>query len=224
MLLQNLIKDLTDSIVDDLLGSDIKSAAEDFAKTWLDAWQNGEDTMESLKTKFTDMIDTMIVKSLASSIVAARLKNIYSMVDEFTKDTSEGGSALVTDEIAKIKSAMGTNLVDQINTDLTNIVNALGIGYGSSKTNSLSGLEQGIQNISEEQAGALEAYMNGISGQVYLHTSLLQSLLNNSNVSMGLQSQMLLQMQQGYQVQTSIQSMLNGWSSNNGRSVRVEMA
>ena len=76
--LQNGIKDLTDSIVNDLLGSDIKSAAEDFAKTWITAWQQGENTIESLKSKFTDMIDTMIVKSLASAIVAKRLHCIVT--------------------------------------------------------------------------------------------------------------------------------------------------
>ena len=206
-----------------MLGSDIKSAAEDFAKTWITAWQQGENTIESLKSKFTDMIDTMIVKSLASAIVAKRLQGIYDLVTQFTDDKSEGGVALTTDEINIIRQKTGSNLVDKINQDLTNVMNALGINYGSGNNNNLSDLQQGIQSVSEETAGALEGYMNGVSGQVYLHTTQLQQLLNNSNVSLGVQSQILLALQNGYQVQQSIQGLLEGWSSSNGRSIKVEM-
>jgi hypothetical protein len=102
-------------------------------------------------------------------------------------------------------------------------MNALGINYGSGKNNNLSDLQQGIQSVSEETAGAIEGYMNGMSGQVYLHTTQLQQLLNNSNVSLGVQSQILLALQNGYQVQQSIQGLLEGWSSSNGRSIKVEM-
>src|SRR5574344_1108208 len=132
-------------------------------------------------------------------------------------------TAITPDDVSEVTGDI-KNWKDGVKMTFEEYMKAFGITYGQDATSDLSGLQQGIQNITETQAGAIEAYMNGISGQVYLHTSLLQSLLNNSNVSMGLQSQMLLQMQQGYQVQTSIQSMLNGWYSNNGRSVRVEMA
>jgi hypothetical protein len=165
----------------------------------------------------------MIVKSLASAIVAKRLQGIYDLVTQFTDDKSEGGAALTTNEINRIRQKTGSNLVDKINQDLTNVMNALGINYGSGKNNNLSDLQQGIQSVSEETAGALEGYMNGVSGQVYLHTTQLQQLLNNSNVSLGVQSQILLALQNGYQIQQSIQNILYGWSSSNGRSVKVEL-
>ena len=71
---------------------------------------------------------------------------------------------------------------------------AFGITYGDKKTSDLSSLQQGIQSITETQASALEAIMNGVSGQVYSQTTILQNILNNSNVSLGNQSQILLQM------------------------------
>lgn len=220
--LKNDIETITEDIVNTLLGSDIKSAAEDFSKTWIEAWKNGENTIDSLKSKFTDMIDTMIVKSLASAIVAKRLKNIYDLVDQYTDEQSEGGAAITEKELKSI-SVLGSKLTDSINQDLINLMDALGIKYGSSKTSNLSDLQQGIQNISETTAGALEAKANSIDTQGYVRNGLLQQLFNNSNVSLGVQSEILLQMQQSRQIQGAIQSILASWSSNNGRSVRVEM-
>src|SRR5574344_1091111 len=221
--LKNDINDLADNVANTLLNGDIKSAAESFASTWIEAWREGNDTIANMNSSFEDMIDNMIVKSLASTLVANRLKNLYSMVDEFTQDKSEGGEALVRNEILKIQEAT-KGLAEGINADLTTLVQSLGIGKGSSKTSStLSSLQQGIQGLSEQTGGAIEGYMNNVSQQSFAQTSLLQQLAGNSNVSLGTQSQMLLQLQQGYQVLLAMQSMLQGWSSNSGRSVRVEM-
>ena len=96
-------------------------------------------------------------------------------------------------------------------------------GLSTSTTSDLSSLQQGIQNMTEDTGGALEASLNGISGQVYLHTTFLQGLLSNSNISLGTQSQMLLQMRDSYQIQKSIQSMISNAVSNNGKSFRVEL-
>jgi len=92
----------------------------------------------------------------------------------------------------------------------------------------LSNLQQGIQGITENTAGALEAYMNGVSQQVYLHSTLLTEIRDavvgfNMDVQLGVQSQILLELQNSYQVQMAIQGILQGWSSANGLAVRVEM-
>lgn len=97
-----------------------------------------------------------------------------------------------------------------------------------SKDKTLSSLQQGIQGITEETAGALEAYMNGVSQQVYYHSTLLEQIRDavvgfDLDVSLGVQSQMLLQLQQSYAVQMAIQSILVGWSNPSGQAVRVEM-
>ena len=100
--------------------------------------------------------------------------------------------------------------------------------YGQDAQAGLSALQQGIQGISEDTAGALEAYMNSISQQVYLHSELLTQLRDalvnfDLDVQVATMSQMLLQLQQSYQVQLAIQNILNGWSNPSGMAVRVEM-
>ena len=97
-----------------------------------------------------------------------------------------------------------------------------------SKDKTLSNLQQGLQSMSEETANALEAYMNGVSQQVYYHSTLLEQIRDavvgfDLDVSLGVQSQMLLQLQQSYAVQMAIQSILMGWSTPSGMAVRVEL-
>lgn len=101
-------------------------------------------------------------------------------------------------------------------------------GLGKTGDKELSALQQGIQSITEETANAIEAYLNGISQQVYLHSDLLTQIRDavvalDADVQTTTQAQMLLQLQQSYQVQMSIQGILEGWSNPNGMAVRVEM-
>lgn len=225
------IADMMEDITNNLLGSDIKSAAEDFVNTWVDAWRQGEDTMEALNSKFTEMIDQMIMKSLASKLVATRLKPIWDMVDSITSESSESGADITMNELKRIKALIGDKSISEaINQDLKNLYGALGIAYGSGKDSgqTLSNLQQGIQSITEDTAGALEAITNGISQQVYLQSDILSQIRNavvglDLDVQTGTMGEILLQLQQSHQVQMAIQNILMGWSNASGLAMRVEM-
>ena len=95
-------------------------------------------------------------------------------------------------------------------------------------TKNLSALQQGIQGITEDTAGALEGITNGISQQVYLHSDLLTQIRDavvgiDIDVQVATQAQMLLQLQQSYQVQMSIESILQGVLVPSGRAFAVEL-
>ena len=97
-----------------------------------------------------------------------------------------------------------------------------------SKDKTLSNLQQGLQSMSEETANALEAYMNGVSQQVYLQSDLLTQIRDavvamDSDAQIATNAQILLQLQQSYAVQMAIQSILTGWSNPSGQAVRVEL-
>lgn len=71
--------------------------------------------------------------------------------------------------------------------------------------------------------------MNGVSQQVYYQSDILTQIRDilvggDADIQLGVQGQMLLQLQQSFQVQMAIQTILEGWSSPNGLAVRVEMA
>lgn len=109
------------------------------------------------------------------------------------------------------------------------IKNLLGNYYKFGEANKeLSQLQQGIQGITETTANALEAYMNGVSQQVYLHSDLLTQIRDavvsfDMDVQTATMGQILLQLQASYNAQMAIQSTLEGWNAPNGMAVRVQM-
>lgn len=225
------IADLKKDVVANLLGSDIKDAAEQFVSTWVDAWRQGGDTMDALNEKFDDMIDNMIAKSVASYLVSKRLQKIFDEVDKLTYEKSEGGAEITMNELKQLKNLIGDKSIsEQINDDLANLYGALGIAFGvnSEQEKNLSALQQGIQGVTEDTAGAIEAYMNIVAQRVFEQNLYLQEIrdhLNNFDldVQLGTLSQMLLQLQQSYQVQQNIESILTGVLNPSGRAIVVEL-
>lgn len=221
--LQNAIDDATTEIVNNLLGTDVKSAAESFADSWISAWKEGTDTMANLEESFDDLITNMIVKSLASEIVGQRLKSMFAMVQRFTEENSAGGVGITTEEAKQIAD-LGKELIPLINEDLKNLMGQLGIEFGSGvKDAALSSLQKGIQGITESQAESLEAYMNMVSQQVFQQTTIMQGIWDMTNVNAGTMSQMLLQMRSSYQILQAIQVWTVNISTAAGNGVNVRI-
>ena len=227
--LQIELAEMADEIAATLLGSKVKDAAEEFVSTWVDAWRAGEDTMAAIDSKFDDMIDNMIMKSVASRVVANRLQKIWDTVDEITSDNSEGGVSVTMNELQRIKDLIGDKSISEaINDDLKALYGALGIAYGSNAEKSLSALQQGISGITEDQAGALEAYWNINTQQQFVHTDLLTQIRDiivgfDLDIHLDVMSQMLLQLQNSYILMQSMAAMMDNWTVPAGNGIRVEL-
>lgn len=229
--LRNEIDDLKEDVINNLWGEDVKSAAEAFVDAWVQAWRAGETTLDAIQEKMDEMIYNLIKKAMTSKIVETLLRPVYDELNRMTKESSEGGVALTTNELRQLAQQAGIT-AEQINV-------ALGEFYGNlerlgivSKTedesNELSALQQGIQGITEDTAGALEAYMNGVSQQVYYQSDLLTQIRDavvgfDLDVQVATMGQILLQLQASYNVQMSIQGILDGWNNPSGQAVRVEL-
>lgn len=116
---------------------------------------------------------------------------------------------------------------DEVNRDFLSYMDLYGI-KPETADKQLSALQQGIQGITEDTAGALEAITNGMLQQSYLQSDLLTQIRDtilefNLDVQMGVLSEILLQLQSSYQIQMSIRDTLRGWSNASGMAVRVEM-
>ncbi len=148
---------------------------------------------------------------------------------EETKKKAEEASKITIDDIKESSQDLAElkKIGPEVEEFLKALYDEMGIKTGGTD-NALSALQQGIQGITEDTASALEAYMNGVSQQVYLHSDLLMQINTtiqswDFDVQTATQAQMLLQLQQSYQVQLAIQSTLMGWSNASGQAVRVEM-
>lgn len=137
-------------------GTDLTSAAEDFAKSWIDAYREFSSTTSAMKEKFKEMIDNMVVKSLAGQVMQNILKPVFDAIDEYSKD-----GALTEKEIANI-AAMSVAKTEEINTAMTALMERLtaaGVNIRATGS-SLSGISKDIAGESEESINALASGIN----------------------------------------------------------------
>ena len=137
-------------------GTDLTSAAEDFAKSWIDAYREFSSTTSAMKEKFKEMIDNMVVKSLAGQVMQNILKPVFDAIDEYSKD-----GALTEKDIANI-AAMSVAKTEEINTAMTALMERLtaaGVNIRATGS-SLSGISKDIAGAPEESINALASGIN----------------------------------------------------------------
>ena len=163
-------------------------------------------------------------KELYEKMLDDKEKELDAAQREYTELTTPTG-----DDIKKwaVLLRSGDITVEQWQGYLDGLLTDLDL-MKDSKDKTLSNLQQGIRGVTEETAGAIESYLNGMSQQVYLHSDLLVQIRDavvamDSDAQLGVQAQMLLQLQQSYAIQVAIQGILAGWSNPSGLAVRVEM-
>lgn len=168
------IIELQDSIRERMAGTDLTSAARDFANAWIDAYKEFSNTTDALSEKFQEMIQNMVVESLAARLVQSILKPLFDQIDEYNKD---GG--LTESRIAEIAQST-SGYVGQINAALTSLMSNLAAEeYDIRKAGSgLSGISKDIAGASEESILGLAA---GINTQNYyisqIHANVAQILM-----------------------------------------------
>ena len=137
-------------------GSDenMASAAQEFADAWLDAYRETGDGLDALNEKWDEYINNVIAKQLMLRGMEKYLEPVFAMLDGYLGDaqfTPEEAAAL-QEEINKV--------LPELNEFWKGIMGAFGeIGSG---TGNMSGLQRGIQEITETTAQALEALLNSI--------------------------------------------------------------
>ena len=150
------IEDMASEVSEHFLGTDLTSAARDFAQAWVDAYKEFSSTTDAMKDKFSEMVENMIVESLAAKVIEGQLGEIFDMVDTMSKD----GQLSVSDaaHIAELSKLASQN----IDVGMTNLMSALesaGISVRGMGTD-LTGISKDIATASEESILGLAAGIN----------------------------------------------------------------
>lgn len=149
------IKELQDDLVSKIVGTDVASAARDFANAWLDAYLSFGSTTDAIKEKFDDMIKNMIVNMVLAQVVKRALQPIFDMIDELAKD-----GELSASDIAKVFAMVPQSMQD-INNGLSVGMEALkAAGVDISKLREGSGEYTGI---AKSVAGATSEEINNVA-------------------------------------------------------------
>lgn len=139
--------------------STYKDAAQGFVDAWMSAFQETGDGLQALKDNFQDFLNEWFIKQATMRIAGQMLKPLFEMIDAAVGENSLSGSALVREEINAIKERAET-LFPVLNESLKELFETMGmVGQGDQ---TLSGLQKGIEGVSESTAQIIEAYLNSI--------------------------------------------------------------
>ena len=90
--INNLIEENKEKAVDAIFGEDVKTAIEDFASAYAEAWSNGEDRAESAKDAVKNTMRQMVTESIKSAIQASgSMEKIRQKLQEFYADNVLSG-------------------------------------------------------------------------------------------------------------------------------------
>ena len=150
------IQDSLTELQDYMAGTDITSAARDFASAWLDAYKNFSSTTDAMQEKFADMIQNMIVEGLAAELVRNVLQPIYDSIGTAAED-----GVIDANEIAAIADAV-PGAIQEINTGMNVLIERLkSAGLDIRKqTTGLTGVSKDVATASEESILGLTAGIN----------------------------------------------------------------
>lgn len=153
------IADMQTELVEKFTGTDVASAAKEFADSWLDAYLSFGNTADAIKEKFNDMIKNMIVESVLAQIVQRSLKPIFDEIDERAQD-----GELSANDIVEVMSKV-PKLIDQIDNGLTvgmKSLESLGLDLSSMREDSseYKGIAKNVASATSEEINANTAALN----------------------------------------------------------------
>ena len=171
--LQEQIQELQDQRLQAFGGfgeSGAKSAAEEFASAWLDAFMETGSGLNSLQDTFDDFIKNIIKNQLIQRASQTILDPIFKMIDNAVAD-----GILASQELDNINQKWENETKPKLDAAYQQIM-SLYEGMFDTGVGDLSELQKGIQNITEAQAAAIEAYLNSIRFFVSDIDSKMQSI------------------------------------------------
>lgn len=156
---QDKLLELQEEFVSSIVGTDVASAAKDFAEEWLDAYLSFENTTKAIEDKFNEMIQNLVVNQALAGVVQRVLQPFYDEIDKLAKD-----GEITTDDITKVMSAVPKYV--QTATEGLNVamesLRAAGFDVDSLRENTsdLKGISRDIATASEESINGLAAGIN----------------------------------------------------------------
>ena len=154
--IEDQIKDMQGQLAEFFTGTDLTSAARDFAQAWIDAYKEFGSTTDAMKEKFDEMIENMVVNSLAARLIQGVLDPLFKQIDAAAQDDD-----LTAQEMGAI-AAQVPGLMDQINNSMSTLMGQLttaGINLRQ-QAGQFTGISRDIAGASEESILGLAAGVN----------------------------------------------------------------
>lgn len=162
------------------LGTDLASAARDFASAWLDAYKSFGNTIDAMDEKFHSMIENMVKESVMAKIMQRFLEPIFKQIDELDEGaTTEQMLAAASNALQTYDATKGE--INDVMVGIINILRAHGIDLRDTASG-LAGISKDIAQASESSILGLAAgintqnfYISGIYSSVSMIVEMMQA-------------------------------------------------
>ena len=162
---EDTIKDMMDQVSEFMSGTNLTSAAREFAQAWIEAYKEFGSTTDAMKEKFNDMIENMVVNSLAARLIQSILKPVFDAID-----TASADGALTAEDVAATSKMVPERLA-MINGSMNTLMNQL-----TAAGSNLRGMTGGFTGISRDIAGASEESINGLAAGINTQNFYMQHI------------------------------------------------
>lgn len=217
------IKELEEQFIADLggFGSDanVKSAAQEFADAWLEAYMETGDGLDALSDKWDEYIQNVVAKQLMLKGTEKYLKPVMDMLDGMLQD-----SVFTPKEAEEIQNKID-QVIPQLNEFWKAIAGSFDLG-AADEGDTMSGLSKSISGITEETADALAAITESIryfSADTNVKVSGIYNFLLNPPVESPLFAEMKMQTEHLRLMYSLWNSMSKSKSGVQGRVLKVEV-
>lgn len=137
-----------------------KSGAQAFVDAWFEAYKQTGDGLTGLNEQFDEFFEDSVKRQMLQKATNKYLDNLFNKYDTAINDWAEGG---LTDEELNEKLSGLKNDLPALNESLKKWAEAAGIAVEfAGKDAELSGLQAGIQGITEDQADVLASYWSSV--------------------------------------------------------------
>lgn len=183
-------------------GADMKSAAEEFASAWMDAYRETGDGLDALTDKWDEYINNVIMKQLALRGIEKFLEPIMKNLDNMIGSDSY----LSNDELEALQKQIDETM-PALNEYFKTIAENFGVPITGGEDNG-STLNKGIQSLTESTGVAIEAYMNSIrffTSDSNLRLQNIEAMFNGT-----IESPLITEMRNQTMLIRNINSLLDG--------------
>ena len=188
------IADMYKEISERMFGTNLGSAARDFADAWLEAYKSVGNTSDAIGEKFREMIDNMVAESVIAGVMKSALDPVFSMIDNMETDDfydpnfwqTLGDAVASATENADVGAANAMKMLESMG------LNIREMGQG------LTGISKDIATASEESILGLAAGINTQNFYIsQIHTAVLrmEMLMQSGGTGVNIQDLVTIQNQ-----------------------------
>lgn len=158
--------------------------ANAWVDSWLDAFKETGDGLDGLNDSWDSFYENLVKKMATSAIVGKRMQKYIDAINSaIDSNMSEYDYVDRIRQIGEsIKAEFGV-----VNDGLKEFFSYAGIGGSADLL--LSDLQKGIQNITESQAAAIEAYLNSMRFAVFEQNTILTEMLSAMQAQYGISTE-----------------------------------